>query len=295
MIDKLELLLALAKERHFGRAAEAAGVSQPTLSSALKSLEENLGVILVERGSRFRGFTPEGERVLEWARRMVSDARAMRADVDALRRGVAGHLKLGAVPTTLPFVSELTVPFHARYPQTRLTVNATTSATILSQMENLELDLGLSYIGDEPVGRFETLPLYTERYALLVAPKSPLAKRASVTWAEATELPLCLLTPDMQNRRLIDRHLLEAGGAPEPTFESNSMLTLYTHVRSGDWVSIIPSRLADSLRSPGALAAIPLVAPDVTHQIGLILPGRTPLTPLIAAFVAVAKEVVRRR
>lgn len=294
MIDKLELLLALAKERHFGKAAEAAGVSQPSLSSALKSLEESLGVVLVERGSRFRGFTPEGERVLEWARRLVADARAMRQEVDALKRGIAGHLRLGVVPTALPFVTELTVPFHDRYPQTRLTVTSLTSIAILSQMENLELDLGLSYIDNEPIGRFETLPLYVERYALLVAPKSPLAKRPCVTWAEATTLPLCLLTPDMQNRRLIDRHLAEAGGAPAPTFESNSMLTLYTHVRSGDWVSIIPSRLADSLMSPGALAAIPLVEPDVTHHIGLILPGRAPLTPQINAFLAIARKVAQR-
>jgi DNA-binding transcriptional LysR family regulator len=295
MIDKLELLLALAKARHFGKAAEAVGVSQPTLSSALKSLEEQLGVVLVERGSRFRGFTAEGERVLEWARRLVGDARAMREEVDAMRRGVAGHLRLGAVPTALPFVTELTVPFRAKYPATRLTVTSRTSVQILSEMENLELDLGLSYIDNEPVGRFQTLPLYVERYALLVSPKGELAERASVTWAEATKLPLCLLTPDMQNRRIIDRHLAEAGGAPPPTFESNSMLTLYTHVRSGEWVSIIPSRLAESLDRPGALKAIPLVKPDVTHAIGLIYPGREPLTPLIAAFVAVAKNAAKSK
>jgi DNA-binding transcriptional LysR family regulator len=251
--------------------------------------------VLVERGSRFRGFTPEGERVLEWARRMVGDARAMREEVDAMRRGVAGHLRLGAVPTALPFVTELTVPFHARYPETRLTVTSRTSVQILSEMGNLELDLGLSYIDNEPVGRFQTLPLYVERYALLVSPKGPLAERDRVTWAEATKLPLCLLTPDMQNRRIIDRHLAEAGGAPPPTFESNSMLTLYTHVRSGVWVSIIPSRLAESLDRPGALMAIPLVEPDVTHHIGLILPGREPMTPLIAAFVAVAKNVAKSK
>ncbi|MEZ5926009.1 MAG: LysR family transcriptional regulator [Hyphomicrobiaceae bacterium] len=293
MIDKLELLLALAKERHFGKAAGAAGISQPTLSSAVKSLEESLGVVLVERGSRFRGFTPEGERVLEWARRMVADARAMRAEVDALRRGVAGHLRIGVVPTALPFVTELTVPFHAGYPETRVTVMSMTSIGILSEMENLELDLGLSYIDNEPVGRFQTLPLYVERYALLVAPGSPLAGRPSLSWAEAAGLPLCLLTPDMQNRRIIDRQLREAGGVPAPTFESNSMLTLYTHVRSGAWVSIIPSRLAESLDSPGALKAIPLVEPDVTHVIGLIYPGREPLPPLLGAFVATAKKSVK--
>ena len=89
MLDKLELLLALARERHFGRAAEAAGVTQPTLSSAVKSLEEQFGVLIVERGSRFRGFTPEGERILDWARRIVSDARTMRQEIEGLKRGTA--------------------------------------------------------------------------------------------------------------------------------------------------------------------------------------------------------------
>ena len=82
MIDKLELLLALAKERHFGRAAEACGVTQPTMSTSLKQLEEILGVMLVQRGSRFQGFTPEGERTLDWARRIVGDARAMRQEIN---------------------------------------------------------------------------------------------------------------------------------------------------------------------------------------------------------------------
>ena len=79
MIDKLEFLLALAREQHFGRAAEACGVTQPTLSAGMKQLEEQMGVLLVNRGSRFQGFTPEGERVLDWARRIVGDTRAMRA------------------------------------------------------------------------------------------------------------------------------------------------------------------------------------------------------------------------
>ena len=72
MIDKLELLIALAREQHFGRAAESTGVSQPTLSAGIKQLEDTFGVLLVRRGSRFRGFTAEGERALEWARRGLS-------------------------------------------------------------------------------------------------------------------------------------------------------------------------------------------------------------------------------
>ena len=92
MIDKLELLLALAKERHFGRAAEACGVTQPTMSTSLKQLEEILGVMLVQRGSRFQGFTPEGERTLDWARRIVGDTRAMRQEINGLKDKLSGEI-----------------------------------------------------------------------------------------------------------------------------------------------------------------------------------------------------------
>src|SRR5262249_15697953 len=126
MLDKLEFLLLLARERHFGRAAEAAGVSQPTFSSAVKSLEEALGAALVERGSRFRGLTPEGERVLEWARRIVSDAHTMRQELLSLRGELSGQLRIGAIPTTLPFAPSLTVPFHERFPKVRLSILSTT-------------------------------------------------------------------------------------------------------------------------------------------------------------------------
>jgi DNA-binding transcriptional LysR family regulator len=291
MIDKLELLLALARERHFGRAAESAGVTQPTLSSALKSLEDQLGVLIVERGSRFQRFTPEGERILDWARRIVGDSRAMRQEIEALKKGLSGHLKLAVVPTALPFLAALTVPMRQRYPDVRLTVLSMTSDAILAKLENLEVDIGISYVDDEAPPRFETIRIYDERYVLLVAPESPIAKREKVTWAEAGRLPLCLLTPDMQNRRLIDRHLSDAGASQVPTLESNSMLVLYAHVRSGEWASILPSRLAETLDRPSRLRPIQLVEPTVTHKIGLIVTKREPHSPLVAAFIAHAKRV----
>ena len=108
MIDKLEFLIALAQEKHFGRAAEACGVTQPTLSAGLKQLEDTLGVMLVRRGSRFLGLTGEGERVLEWARRIVADTRAMKQDVDLHKRGLSGHLRIAAIPTALPIAATLT-------------------------------------------------------------------------------------------------------------------------------------------------------------------------------------------
>jgi len=294
MLDKLELLLHLARVRHFGKAAEAAGVTQPTLSSAVKSLEDQFGVVIVERGSRFLGFTREGERILDWARQLTADARAMRQDVEALRRSLCGELRLGVIPTALPIVSELTIPFRAKCKDVRMRIESLTSNEILSRLENLELDVGISYVDEEPLGRFKGVPLYEERYALLVAPDGPFEECESVSWQEAGRLPLCQLTSNMQNRRLIDQHLREVGASPSCTLESNSMLILYAHVRTGGWASIIPVRFAEQLDRPGRLRAIPLVEPVVKHSIGLILPNRNTQTPIVAKFLKLAEKVFGR-
>src|SRR5882757_4584482 len=122
MIDKLDFLLALAREKHFGRAAEACGVTQPTLSSGVKHLEEQMGVLLVNRGSRFQGFTPEGERVLDWARRIVGDTRSMRQEINGLKDQLSGEIRLAAIPTVLGMVASLTTPFRARHPDVRFRI-----------------------------------------------------------------------------------------------------------------------------------------------------------------------------
>src|SRR5215510_5348604 len=98
MIDKLEYLLALARERNFGKAAEQCGVTQPTFSAGIKQLEEMLGAVVVQRSSRFLGFTPEGESVLRWARTIVADARTMRQEVQTVKKGLSGHLRIAAIP-----------------------------------------------------------------------------------------------------------------------------------------------------------------------------------------------------
>lgn len=285
MIDKLELLLALSRERHFGRAAEACGVTQPTLSSAVKSVEEQLGVLIVERGSRFHGFTPEGERVLEWARRIVGDARAMRQEINALKRGLTGYLRIGVIPTALPFVPEFSTSFSARHVNVKLAIISMSSDAILNGLDNLELDLGISYIDTEPLQRFQAVPLYEERYALLVAPDNPLAERDHITWGECCRLPLCLLSRDMQNRRIIDRHLTEAGGERCVVFESNSMTMLHVHVRNRDWATIAALGDGSHFAPPMQLKAIPIKEPVVTHKIGLILKSREPHPPLVSAFL----------
>src|ERR1700731_3851239 len=229
MIEKLEFVIALAREQHFGRAAEACNVSQPSLSAGIKQLEDTFGVLLVQRGSRFRGFTPEGERVLEWARRIVADTRAMRLEVDALKRGLAGHVQIAAIPTALAMTAMLTTPYRAKHPEVRFTIVSRTSIQVLSMLENLQVDTGLTYVDNEPLGRVSTIPLYHEEDRLLTSSSGQLGDRDQVTWAEVGKVPLCLLTPDMQNRRIIDALLRSAGAELSPTLESNSMIVLFAH------------------------------------------------------------------
>jgi DNA-binding transcriptional LysR family regulator len=293
LIDKLEFLLALARERHFGRAAETCGVTQPTLSAGVKQLEEQMGVLLVNRGSRFRSFTPEGEKVLDWARRIVGDERAMRAEINALRHGLTGRLRIAAIPTALAMIASLTTPFRQRHPNVQFTVLSRTSIEVLAQLENLEIDAGVTYLDNEPLGRVTAVPLYRERYRLLTSADAPLGDRASVTWAEVARVPLCLLTPNMQNRRIIDGLLRGAGGSPQPTLESNSMIVLFAHVRTGRWASVMPSKLAETLGLTETIRAIPIVEPEAVHTIGLVVPAREPMTPLNAALVTEAKRLAR--
>ena len=293
MLDKLEYLMALSREEHFGRAADSCGVTQPTLSAGIKQLEEQLGVLLVRRGSRFIGFTPEGQRTLDWARRIVSDSRAMRQEIMALKRGLTGRLKIAAIPTALAMVAAITTPFRARHPDVRFTILSQTSIQILTQLENLEIDAGITYLDNEPLGRVNTVPLYQERYQLLTAPDAPLGDRDQVTWAEVARVPLCLLTPDMQNRRIIDELLRSAGGNPQPTLESNSVVVLFAHVRTGRWATVMPSKLAETLGLTDTIRAIPIVEPEAAHTIGLVVPSREPMTPLTAALVAEGKRVAK--
>jgi DNA-binding transcriptional LysR family regulator len=293
MIDKLEFLLALAREKNFGRAAEQCGVTQPTFSAGIKQLEATLGVLLVNRKSRFVGFTNEGERVLDWARGIVADSRAMRQELRSLKQGLTGQLKIAAIPTALPMVSALTTPFRARHPNVTFTVLSRTSIEILSMLDNLEVDAGLTYIDNEPLGRVRAEPLYLEQYRLMTSETSPLGDRDSVTWAEVAKIPLCLLTPDMQNRRIIDQLLRAAGGTSTPTLESNSMIVLFSHVRTGRWASVMPEKLADTLGLTERLRTIPIVEPEVSHAIGLVVPDRDPTSPLIEAFVAEARILAK--
>jgi DNA-binding transcriptional LysR family regulator len=215
----------------------------------------------------------------------------MREEINALRHGLTGRLRIAAIPTALAMVAALTTPYRERHPNVQFTIWSRNSTEILGLLENLEIDAGMTYLGNEPVGQVNAVPLYQERYQLLTSPDAPLGNRKTVTWAEVAQVPLCLLTPDMQNRRIIDRLLRSAGGESRPTLESDSMILLFSHVRTGRWASVMPAKLAETLGLTTTIRAIPIREPEAVQTIGLVVPSREPMTPVTAALVTEARAV----
>jgi DNA-binding transcriptional LysR family regulator len=290
IVRYLEYIVALAREQHFARAAKACHVTQPTLSAGIKQLEDSLGVLIVERRQRYAGFTPEGERVLAWARRILADYRGLEQELGELREGLVGQLRIGGIPVGLPALGLLSAAFAERHPRARLQIISLTSAEIQRGLDEFAIDVGVTYLDNDPLVRVRTMPLYQERYVLVTRAEGGLAAGDSVTWAQAARLPLCLLTPSMQNRRILDDYFRVAGVEVEARIETNSLVTLWSHVRFGKWATVVPHTFL-LLLDPGAgLIALPLKEPSGAHAVGLVASSRDPLTPMTRALLAIAAE-----
>jgi DNA-binding transcriptional LysR family regulator len=266
-------------------------VTQPTLSAGIKQLEESLGVLIVERGQRFLGLTAEGERVLAWAQRVLAEYGGLQQELSEMREGLVGQLRIGAIPVTLPIVPLLTAPFAERHERTDILVVSQTSVSIQRGLDDFSLDIGVTYLDNEPLARVRCLPLYHERYVLLTQRDGPLGGRTAITWSEAAALPLCLLTPDMQNRRILDMHFRETGAEIHAAVETNSLVTLWSHLRFGHWSSVVPNTFLVLLAEKDGLTAIPLTEPDASHLIGLVASDRDPLPPVAHALLNVARRL----
>jgi DNA-binding transcriptional LysR family regulator len=287
LLKHLQYLTALARERHFARAAAVCQVTQPTLSAGIKQLEEQLGLLVVQRGQRFEGLTAEGERVLAWAQRITADAESLAQEASRLRQVLEGRLRIGVVPTALPAVPILASPLAQRYPGVRLTVISDPSVDIQAGLDEFRFEAGVTYLDNEPLSRVRAIPLYREQYLLITPAGGPLAGRTRVTWREAASLPLCLLTPDMQNRRIVNSHFADAGVAVQPALETNSVFTLCALVRSGYWSSVLPYGFLPHLSAADGVAILPLEGPAAAHTVGVVVSDRDPLQPTATALLDV--------
>ena len=280
VLRQLEYLVALAREKHFGRAADACHVSQPTLSAAIRLLEDDLGAPIVERGHRYVGLTPQGQVALEHAHRILAEVENLRSGLEEIDRGLTGRLRIGVIPTALPIVSQLTGPFYLRFPGVTVAVISMNSQEIERRIEDFELDVGLTYLDAEPMAHVKGKPVCVEEYLFLTPASGAFAGRTQVAWREAANTPLCLLTPDMQNRRIIDGVFRSVGAEPVPAVETNSIFNLVSHVSAGQWSAIVPRQLLRFFGVPEGTRAIELVEPIARRTIGLVMSDREPPSPL---------------
>jgi DNA-binding transcriptional LysR family regulator len=291
LVQRLRYLIALAHERHFARAANACRVTQPTLSEGIKHLEDELGVPIVERGQRYQGLTPAGERVLAWARRIVADYEWLAQEIGEMREGLVGRLCFGAIPAVHPVVPLLTTALLDSHPKIAVTVLSQTSMEIQRGLDDYSVDVGLTYLDNEPLLRVRTQPLYRERYVLATQADGPFGAREEITWREAAELPLCLLDGCMQNRRILNAIFRTAGVEPTAPVETTSLLTVCAHVRLGRWSSILPHTFQPLVAPLPGVHVVRLVEPSVERSVGLVVADRDPLPPLARALLAVARGV----
>jgi DNA-binding transcriptional LysR family regulator len=293
VIQQLEYLVALARERHFGRAAAACHVSQPTLSVAIRKLEHELDVVIVLRGQRFEGFTTEGQRVVTWAHRILAERNELLADVERMRGGLTVTARIGAVPTSVPTSPLVTSRFLERYPGARVRVESLSSREIARRLAEFELDAGLTYLDNETPPGTKRVELYRERFVLVAPSKHPLMQRSEVRWGEAAALPLCALTTAMRNRRILDANMAADGVQFNPVVETDTVGALYTHIKTMGMASIVAHTWLDAFGMPEGLAMQPMVEQGPGPAVGLIVLDREPNSLVAQALLDAAADVGR--
>ena len=289
LLRQLEYFAAVARERHFARAAEACYVSQPALSTAIAKLERELSVTLINRGQNFEGLTPEGERLVVWAKRVLAEHDALKAEAAAMRSGISATLRLGTGPTVSTTAGLPVAAFCALHPLARVKVCSRLSSTeLLRQLRDFELDAAIAHFGPDDQSGLEVVLLYEEQYVLLVSGDQLVPAARTITWAEAAQLPLALLTPDMRFRQFIDKAFASSGAVAAPQVETDSVASLYAHVATGAWASVVPHTWLRAMPVTGAARAIRLVEPDTRAQISMAIHAGTPGSVAARAFLNVA-------
>ncbi|GAB2182395.1 LysR family transcriptional regulator [Denitratisoma sp. agr-D3] len=288
---KYHYLIALAREKHFGRAAASCHISPSTLSAAIRDLETELGVSIVERGQQFSGLTAEGRCVLDYAQRMAASAEGLRQQLAQLRDGLSGRLRLGVIPTALTMVASLTSAFARRHPLVDIEVLSLSTGEILDRLQHFELEGGIVYSESSASPDLDNIPLWNENHVFITHESTPEAERETITWAEAAQVPLVLLTKDMMNRKIIDRVFHDIGQDPKPSLETNSIVSILAHACTGQWSGILPKGVLEQIGLPAGLRMVKLVSPSLGWATCLVTPHRKLLSPLASALVDTARHL----
>ena len=282
-LKDLECLIALTRHRHFARAADQCGLSQPAFSMRIRQLEERLATQIVKRGNRYQGLTGEGETIVAHARTILDQVRALEEEVKAARGEIVGDLALGVIPTAAPYAGIVANWLKAKHPGIRLRIDTSTSLAVQQGVIEGRFDAGMTYREGASSDMLRIDPLYGEQYVLF-APRAMVgAKLTEIGWARAAELPLILLEPEMQNRRILDEIFAEAGAHPTVVAETNGFMAALVMAQEGMGATVVPRILAESLGIWERVLALPLVDPVIEKSVALVTPKRTQAIPMVEA------------
>jgi len=293
LFRQLEYFVAVAQERHFARAAEKCHVSQPALSAAIAKLERELNVTLINRGHSFEGLTPEGERLVVWAKRILAEHDAFKAEVHAVRSGITGTLRLGTVPTASTTASLVLSAFCSAHPLAKVQILSRLAGTELyRRLREFELDAAIVHADPDEAHDVNLVPLYEEHYVLLSPSDMLPAGGSTLAWTDAAQLPLALLTGDMRDRQIIDEAFASHAITVTPQVETDSVASLFAQVATGNWACIIPHTWLWTSRLGADIHAVELVDPVLKAQIALASNSAEPGSPVARALTASAQELV---
>ena len=292
-IRQFRYLVAVAEERHFGRAAQRCNVTQPSLSSGIKQLELELGVpiFLRGRGQRFQGLTAEGERVAAWSRAVLAYCDAMRKEVAIMKNDLTGHLRMGAMPSMSPVLPFMLQAVREKHPGLRVDVQFIGNEAMKLGLNNFALDVALTYLNKAFFDGTATPAIYTEQLSLLVPDLPDFQNRKTITWKEAAQLPLAMLRPSMHERRFVDQVFASVGCAPEARVESESILHLMFQVQFTELCTIIPSHFVHAPGLHRGTHALALVDPVVSQEVGLFWAEGEIVLPMANAFVSIVRKL----
>jgi len=272
-LTELKYIVAVARERHFGRAASACFVSQPTLSVAIKKLEEELGVLLFERGPGEVSVTPTGRSIVEQAQRVLEESSRIKEIAQAGRDPLAGTLRVGAIYTIGPYLFPKLVPIIRRKaPGMQLIIHENYTHVLGAMLKQGEVDVIIVALPFSEPG-VETLPLYDEPFMVALPLGHPLEKKKSISADELTKESLLLLGAGHCFRdQVLDlcAHVHRSGSSLQRALEGGSLETIRQMVASGVGITVLPSTsVATGAGASGLIHMRPFSKPVPDRRVAL--------------------------
>lgn len=288
----LKYLVALADHRHFGRAAAACFVSQPTLSTQIRKLEEELGVAMVERAPRRVMLTPAGRDAAERARRIVADVDEMREAARRSRNPEAGTVRLGIFPTLGPYLLPHVVPrVRERFPDLELLLVEEKTETILRQLREGRLDAGVLALplhDDQLHLEF----LFEEPFVLAMPHRHPLGAGQSLTMADLADQSLLLLEDGHCLREQALDVCQLAGASEKSGFRATSLETLRQMVAANVGITLLPVLAVKPPVAPSReVKLMPFRAPAPSRRIALVWRRSSAMSEFLTRFAEVFREL----